>query len=179
MSTEERILNAAATLLERDGADAVTTRAICDAAGVTAPTLYHHFGDKEGLLRAMVARGITEFLTLKRANRQTQDPLADLRRGWNVWIAFAFERPNLFRLMIESTRRDPSSIQETFVILRTTLGRLHAGGRLKTDVETAFRAIWAASNGVLSLFMQGESQKNIKTTSDLLFDALTARILSS
>jgi len=179
MSTEERILNAATDLLERGGADALTTRAVCQAAGVTAPTLYHHFGEKEGLLRAMVARGITEFMTLKRANRQTQNPLADLRRGWNVWIAFAFERPSLFRLMIESTRSDPSSIHEAFVILRTILGRLHAGGRLNTDVETAFRAIWAGSNGVLSLFMQGASQKEIKATSDLLFDALTARILNS
>jgi hypothetical protein len=39
MSTEEQILEAAAEILERDGVAALTTRAVCQAAGVTAPTL--------------------------------------------------------------------------------------------------------------------------------------------
>lgn len=178
MSTEDVILNAAADLLERDGAEALTTRAVCQAAGVTAPTLYHHFGDKAGLLRAVVARGVAQFMGLKRANRQTRDPIVDLRRGWDGWIAFAIERPNLFRLMVESTRSDPSSSQEAFAIMRRTVERLHADGRLKTDLETAVRTIWAASNGVLTLFMQGTSPKNIKPTSDLLFEALMAKIVA-
>ncbi|RTL72814.1 MAG: TetR/AcrR family transcriptional regulator [Hyphomicrobiales bacterium] len=178
MSTEDEILSAAAVLLEREGAEAVTTRAVCQAAGVTAPTLYHHFGDKDGLLRAVVARGVAQFMMLKRANRQTRDPIADLRRGWDGWIAFAIERPNLFRLMVESTRRDPSSSQEAYAIMRAIVERLHQEQRLKTDVETAARTIWAASNGVLTLFMQGTSPKDIKPTSDILFDALMAKLVA-
>jgi AcrR family transcriptional regulator len=178
MSTEEQILDAAEDLLERDGAEALTTRAVCQAADVTAPTLYHHFGDKQGLQRAIVARGIARFLALKRANRQTRDPIADLRRGWDGWIAFAIERPNLFRLMLESTRSDPSPSQETFAIMRAIVARLHADGRLKTDIETAARTIWAAANGVLTLFLQGTSPRDIKLTSDLLFEALMAKIIA-
>lgn len=34
-----------------------TTRAVCKAAGVTSPTLYHHFGDKDGLALALVRQG--------------------------------------------------------------------------------------------------------------------------
>ncbi len=178
MSKEDEILSAAADLLEREGAEALTTRAVCQAAGVTAPTLYHHFGDKEGLLRAVVAKGVARFMLLKRTNRQTRDPIADLRRGWDGWIAFAIERPNLFRLMVESTRGDPSSSQEAFAIMRAIVERLHREDRLKTDVETAARTIWAASNGVLTLFMQGTSPKDIKPTSDLLFEALMAKIVA-
>jgi AcrR family transcriptional regulator len=176
MSTEEHILKVTSMLLERDGAEALTTRAVCQAAGVTAPTLYHHFGDKEGLLRVVVARGVAEFMVMKRANRQTKDPIADLRRGWNGWIAFAVERPNLFKLMIDSTRTDASSTQEAYTIMHGIVVRLHAAGRIETDIETAALTIWAASNGVLTLFMQGVSPENIKATSTLLFDALIAKL---
>ncbi len=177
MTTEEQILTAAAGLLEKGGVEAVTTRAVCEAAGVTAPTLYHHFGDKDGLLRAVVARGINTFMAQKRANRQTADALADLRRGWDGWIAFALERPKLFRLMIESTRSDPSPSQEAFITTQAIVERLATEGRLKTDVDTTARTIWAASNGILALFMQGTPVAEIKSTSKILFDALITKLV--
>lgn len=177
MTTEEQILNAAADLLEKKGLEAMTTRAVCEAAGITAPTLYHHFGDKDGLLRAVALRGVAQFMGRKRASRTTADALADLRRGWDSWIGFAIARPRLFRLMIESTHADPSATQEAFLIMRGIVERLHAEGRLLTDVETAARTIWAASNGVLTLFMQGTPAADIRRTSDLLIEALIARIV--
>ena len=48
---------AAAELLERDGRDAVSTRAVNTAAGVQAPTPYRLPGDEGGLLRAVAADG--------------------------------------------------------------------------------------------------------------------------
>jgi AcrR family transcriptional regulator len=177
MKTEDQILTAAAGLLEKGGVAAVTTRAVCQVAGVTAPTLYHHFGDKDGLLRAVVAQGVTTFMTKKRANRQTADALADLKRGWDGWIAFALERPKLFHLMVESTRSDPSTNQEAFVLMRAIVERLGNTGRLTTNVDTAARTIWAAANGVLTLFMQGTPAAEIKPSSELLFDALMAKLV--
>ncbi len=156
-----------------------TTRAVCQAAGITAPTLYHHFGDKDGLLRAVVAQGINAFMARKRANRQTADAMADLRRGWDGWIAFALERPKLSRLMIESTRTDASASQEGFVIMRAIVERLAAEGRLVTDIDTAARTIWAASGGVRSLFMEGTPAAEIRRSGDLLFDALMAKLVRS
>lgn len=81
MTTEEHILAVAADLLETEGVAAVTTRAVCKAAGVTAPTLYHHFGDKNGLLGAVITQGLNTFMARKRARRQTSDALSDLKRG--------------------------------------------------------------------------------------------------
>ena len=45
--TVERILAAAAVLIEDGGVEAVTTRAIAERAGVTAPSLYRFFADRE------------------------------------------------------------------------------------------------------------------------------------
>jgi AcrR family transcriptional regulator len=177
MTTEDRILKAALGLLEKGGADAVTTRAVCEAAKVTAPTLYHHFGDKDGLLRAVVAQGVELFMAQKRANRETTDAIADLRRSWDTWIAFALERPKLFRLMIESTRADPAASQEAFKIMKAIVDRLAALGRLKVDADVAARTIWAGAGGILTLFVQGSSAAEIRSSSDLLFDALAAKLV--
>ena len=62
IDTRERILRAAARLLAESGGAPVSTRAVCAAAGVGAPTLYHHFGDKEGLLDAVVTYGFERYL---------------------------------------------------------------------------------------------------------------------
>ncbi|HLR84941.1 MAG TPA: helix-turn-helix domain-containing protein, partial [Nocardioidaceae bacterium] len=43
--TRQRVIEAAIELLARDGRDAVTTRAVADAAGVQAPAIYRLFGD--------------------------------------------------------------------------------------------------------------------------------------
>jgi len=50
----DRLLLAAGQLLHEAKGGNVSTRAICDRAGVQAPTLYHHFGSKQGLLDAVV-----------------------------------------------------------------------------------------------------------------------------
>jgi len=176
-STEEKILDAAARLLEEGGVEAVTTRAVCQAAGITAPTLYHHFGDKDGLLGAVVAQGVAAFMAEKRANRQTADALADLKRGWNGWLDFALERPALFRQMIEHTRSNPGASQEAFMLMQAMVERLAQEGRLKTGVGAAAHTIWAASNGILSLFIQGTPVADIRASSELLFDALVARLI--
>ena len=52
--TVERILDAAAVLLEEGGVEAVTTRAIAKRAGITAPSLYRFFVDREQILDALM-----------------------------------------------------------------------------------------------------------------------------
>jgi AcrR family transcriptional regulator len=163
MTTEDRILRAALSLLEKGGVEAVTTRAVCQAAKVTAPTLYHHFGDKDGLLGAIVAQGVEMFMAQKRANRSTADATADLRRSWDNWIAFALERPQLFRLMIENTRANPAVSQEAYTIMRA--------------MDAAAQTIWAGSSGILTLFARGTPPAEIRATSELLFDALVAKLV--
>ena len=52
-SAAERMLRAAADLLQTGGIEAVSTRAVAAAAGVQPPTIYRQFGDKDGLLDAL------------------------------------------------------------------------------------------------------------------------------
>ena len=50
------IAQAAARLFAARGYDATSVREIVEAAGVTKPTLYYHFGSKEGLAQTLVTR---------------------------------------------------------------------------------------------------------------------------
>ncbi|MER7000550.1 TetR/AcrR family transcriptional regulator [Streptomyces sp. NPDC000410] len=54
MSTRERILDAAADILRTRGVVHATTKEIAQATGVSEPTLYKYFGDKERLLLAVL-----------------------------------------------------------------------------------------------------------------------------
>jgi AcrR family transcriptional regulator len=50
----QRLLCEGLRLFLRHGFASVSTRQICVAAGVTQPSLYHHFGNKEGLYLAAI-----------------------------------------------------------------------------------------------------------------------------
>lgn len=63
-SGRERLLGAAAVGLVALDPAALTVDSICDRASVSAPTLYHHFGSKDGLLAAAVDELVTQWLVL-------------------------------------------------------------------------------------------------------------------
>ena len=60
-TSAERILSTALDLFAVKGYDATAVREICEAAGITKPTLYHFYGSKEGVLQALVTAGFGRF----------------------------------------------------------------------------------------------------------------------
>jgi AcrR family transcriptional regulator len=150
MSTaRERILDATAELLATKDALAISTRAICDRAGVGMPEIYRRFGDKQGLLTAVADLGFQRFLANKRRNPLTDDPVADLRTAWDSHVAFALDNPHLYRLMFTPTAdARPQAIGEAQALLRSAVERCRAAGRLRTDPELAARSILSANVGV-------------------------------
>ena len=125
-STRERIVRAAADLLTEGGREAVSTRAVSTAAGVQAPTIYRLFGDKQGLLDAVVTDAFERYLARKRALRPTGDPAADVRQGWDTHVAFARANPALYRLMWPAGHADlPPAAAQSARALREGFARRH------------------------------------------------------
>ena len=58
--TVTRILDAAAAIADEQGVDAATTRAIADRAGVSYPSLYRFFADREAILDELLERHCAE-----------------------------------------------------------------------------------------------------------------------
>ena len=59
--TRTRLLESAVQIFERKGYASASVREVAEMAGVTKPTLYYHFGSKEGLLVAILEEAIREF----------------------------------------------------------------------------------------------------------------------
>ncbi|MFE7128539.1 TetR family transcriptional regulator [Streptomyces sp. NPDC057617] len=149
MSTRTRILEVAAELLAKSPNGDISTRAVCDAAQVGAPVLYRQFGDKEGLLSAVVDHGFDAYLATKRLHEPGADPVKDLRDGWDSHVAFAVANPNLYRLMNSpAMRKPPASALESHRILTRDLERAAALGLLRISPELAAQMIMSANVGV-------------------------------
>lgn len=58
--TVTRILDAAAAIADEQGVDAATTRAIADRAGVSYPSLYRFFADRDAILDELLERHCAE-----------------------------------------------------------------------------------------------------------------------
>ncbi|MEU0788958.1 TetR/AcrR family transcriptional regulator [Amycolatopsis sp. NPDC005961] len=155
MDVRTRILEAAADLLAHSGD--FSTRAVCEAAGVGAPALYRQFGDKEGLLAAVVDHGFERYLAGKRAAKPSGDPVRDLRDGWDNHVAFALAHPNHYRLMYSGLSTPPGAAAEAHGLLLAVLERCAAAGRLTLPPPLAAQMVMAANAGVaLSMITRPE-----------------------
>lgn len=161
MTTRDRLVHAAAELLLDGGRDALSTRAVSAAAGVQAPTLYRTFGDKEGLLDAVAAHGFQSYLAGKHALGETDDPVGDLRRGWDLHVEFGLSQPAFYMLMYGEPHVREAR-KEADAILRRIVERIAEAGRLRVPVERAARLVHATGMGViLSLIASPPEQRDL------------------
>ena len=160
MTVKTRIMEAASELIARSADADISTRAACEAAGVTAPTLYHHFGDTEGLLAAIVDFGWAAFLESKRETAAVVHAhiANDIRAGWDNHIEFARENPNFYKLMWSpAVSADSAAFREAFEMLYDRLSLGASRGQLRVSVETAARMVMSATTGAaLSLISQSD-----------------------
>ncbi|BCJ52528.1 TetR family transcriptional regulator [Actinoplanes sp. NBRC 14428] len=148
--TRERIIEAAATLLTAGGREAVSTRAVCTAAGVQAPAIYRLFGDKQGLLDAVASHGFEAYLRDKSSMAKTDDPVDDLRRGWDLHVGFGLENPAYYALIYGEPQPGAESpaARAAADILAGQVRRIAEAGRLRVSEERAAHLIHSAGAGI-------------------------------
>jgi AcrR family transcriptional regulator len=145
-----RIIEAAIDLLERDGRDAVTTRAVAVAAGLQPPAIYRLFGDKDGLLEAVAEYGFARFLESKHVDPEPREPIEDLRAGWDLAVEFGLANPALYTLMnSEPAKAASPAFEAGMEILMDRIRRLAAGGWLRVGEELAAMIIHATARGAV------------------------------
>jgi AcrR family transcriptional regulator len=122
-ASRQRILDAALALMSEHGVAGTSMRMLAGAADLNVATLYHHFGSKEELLRAVLAeRGYLERL------RTDSPPAAVTGRGrppaarleklvrW-LWMA-SCEEEVVWRLLVgESLRGNASARAEAMALV--------------------------------------------------------------
>jgi AcrR family transcriptional regulator len=174
------IVEAAARLLQEDGARAVTTRGVAQAAGVQAPTIYRLFGDKDGLIEAVAEHVMATYVAAKSVSATDSDPVADLRSGWRMHVDFGLANPELYALLNAPGRGDTSPATAAGIdVLRARVRRLAAAGLLRVDEERALLMIHAAGSGTVLALLGTPPAKRDLGLSDAMFDAVAGRILAS
>lgn len=157
MDTRDLIITHALATIEANGVAGFSTRAVCALAGVTAPTLYHHFGSADGLLSAAVSRGFDLFLARKTTRAPIDDPAIDLLDGWDDYVAFARERPHLYAAMTARilSGADISAAALARQHLVEKLTALETRNALMAQVSTAADLLWSTAHAAALLCVSG------------------------
>jgi AcrR family transcriptional regulator len=143
------MLWAAAQLFARQGVAATTTREVAAAAQTTERTLFKHFGNKEGLVRAVLEEAVLSHLapeSLQGLSAAIANFGGDLQ-AWHAALLRARLRalaagPELTRLLLAELLRDPA-VRARFGAgwqdaawrpLVALFARLQEEGRLRADL---------------------------------------------
>jgi AcrR family transcriptional regulator len=149
------ILAAAEALILEDGYERASIRRLCDRCGYSAPTVYHHFGDKRGLMDEVVEAAFRRLLARLRRVKSSDDPLRTARAQLLAFIRFGTRNPDHYRLLLSprtSSEDLPLAGRECRALLEAPMNELHEQGRLRApDLESAFQAFWAIGHGVITL----------------------------
>jgi AcrR family transcriptional regulator len=157
-----KILDAARELFVSEGYDAVTMRKVAERIEYSPTAIYLHFKDKDALIRDLCNHDFQVFAERFVDVAGVADPIERLNKAGEVYVAFALQHPQQYRLMfmtphppVEPTGdevEDPT--RNTYVFLRATLEQAIREGRLRpqySDPELVAQTIWAATHGVVSL----------------------------
>jgi len=130
--TKERILDAAEKLLADFGFDGTSMRAVTSEAGVNLAAANYHFGSKEALLTAVLARRFDPI------NRQRMALLNALEAG-----ASEPTIDDLLRAFYEPAFREIGALGETGIRFVQLAGRMHsaANARVRTLFLNLFRDV--------------------------------------
>ncbi|MHA6631210.1 TetR/AcrR family transcriptional regulator [Pseudonocardia sichuanensis] len=177
-TTRDRIVAAAAELLATGGREAVSTRAVSAAAGVQAPTIYRLFGDKQGLLDAVGAHGISEYLHEKTVRERDPDPVEDLRRGWDLHVGFGLAHPALYALVFGEPRPGAGSPAEhrAAAVLHGMIRRVAEAGRLRVSEERAAHLVHATGRGITLTLIGMDPERRDPTLSEFARESVIAAV---
>jgi AcrR family transcriptional regulator len=179
---QANLLKAATALLREFGPAAVTTRAVAAAAGVTAPTIYRFFGDKDGLLNAIAEHVLSTYVSEKsrisaELTTGESDPVVDLRSSWNAHIEFGLINPHVFTLLTDPDRADSPAALAGIQVLTDRVHRVAVSGQLRVSELRAVDLIHAAGTGVILTLIAKRPELRDLSLADSARDAVFQSIL--
>lgn len=99
----DRILRAAADVFLEKGVDGFSMRLVASRVGYSATTIYHHFVNKEDLLKAILDDVFSEFAeTMRRAYEEESDPARRMGALGKAHVRFGLAHPVHYQLMYRS-----------------------------------------------------------------------------
>ena len=180
--TRRRVIAEAAACVIEEGFAAASASRIAARAGVTWGVIQYHFGDRAGLLSAVVEAGYEQFRTTL---DEVRDPDASLRNrvadvvdaGWRAYGS-PLGRASLEILINTRSARalDPS---HAAALLEQARGRNRIGEALLgtgDDARAVEQLLWASLRGFAMALMFTPTDHDFATERAELVDVLTAAL---
>ncbi len=167
-SRRGEILDAAKRLFLTEGFEHATIRKIAAAVGVSAPTLYLYFPDKDAILKAIAESTFERLLErLEASQRAAGSDLDRLRAGLSAYVGFGLAHPDEYRLTFLAKMMGPSgpgrpaavceeveAADRSFEILVRGIAVLMETGVFKpADPMLTAEAVWASIHGLTALLL--------------------------
>ena len=96
--------------IRKHGAD-VSMAELAEAAGVSRPILYDHFGDRAGVAAALITRYAAELVPSIGEVFVESTPLREaVAKGINIFCMFVEKEPELFRFFLEASGPEPGTM---------------------------------------------------------------------
>jgi AcrR family transcriptional regulator len=152
---------------------------IAEAAGITKPILYRHFGDRAGLAQALAARAVGR-LSTSLGERLTADlpPRERMREAIGAFVSFTDEESALFTFLVRGAGPDEGLAdgiaRQIATVLTTGLRQVGAdSGPAELWSHAIIGAVfsggrWWAARGVSS------REQLVDDLTSLLWDGLTS-----
>ncbi|WP_375001833.1 TetR/AcrR family transcriptional regulator [Aeromicrobium sp. CTD01-1L150] len=161
---------AAVALLAEEGSPALSLRAVARRAGVSHNAPYHHFGDRQGLLKSVAAQGLRELLAaMVTASDSATSPKQRLLAASFAYVDFASASRPLFEIIFDPEICDPHEpnpvtgplIEANDEFLAATV-RAALPQETPDDVaRTATAALWGAVHGMAVLVAAGHLEASV------------------
>jgi AcrR family transcriptional regulator len=157
----DEILDATTDLLLETGHEkAVSIRSVAQRVGVTPPSIYLHFADKDALLDAVCGRYMERLdEVMERAAADQPSTLERLRAQGLAYVRFATQNAELYRIATMGEARPGNDVDITlrsnvFAHLRNSVESLMADGTYPPEDPTIVALeLWTAAHGVASLLV--------------------------
>ena len=149
------LIDAARRLLEAEGPNALSLRAVAREAGVSPAAPYHHFKDKGELLDAVAQEGwmmLDQAMAESKAKATPKDKLTSLGIAY---VCFARDNPALYRVMYDAARDKEALPDEgedsAYCKVRDTMIEMGADPENAVDLELTTTAAWCAAHGLAEM----------------------------
>jgi AcrR family transcriptional regulator len=170
------LIEAANVILLRDGADALSLRAIAAEVGVSHMAPYSHFKNKKELIQAVSGAGFDYLAEVMDLKTQQYDGPGELILSYGAaYLDFAIGNPQLYRLMlgqvetqgrknqkevpveVESSVQEPegdmlSSSKRPFILLHDAFAK--RGGD-EAHIRAQALGAWSMVHGMAALIIEG------------------------
>lgn len=162
-STKDRIVAAAAALLDAGGQEAVTLRAVAEKVGVSHNAPYRHFADRSALLAGVAMRDFVRLAQAFEARAASKSASEALRGAAEDFIAYGLAHPARYRLLFSDPGLPSDEALRVaafapFAILVTLVERAQREGGLGPgDPVRLGGMIFAAIHGAIDLSIGGRA----------------------